>query len=166
MSCSPGIWGQFADFICQKLPNKERYTIIMDDILIFSKKDMHQQDIEDLLNVLIEYGLHISPHKCQMFRDRLVYMGLHFMIKDSKPCFKPMKDKCDAIRNMQPLHTVKECRQFCGMVNFQSTIFPQLHKYLIPIYTLTKKKATFKWTDQCQKSFNIIKDCLQKPPVL
>ena len=36
MSCSPGIWGQFTDFIRQKLPNKDRYRIIMDDILIFS----------------------------------------------------------------------------------------------------------------------------------
>ena len=118
MSCSPGIWGQFADFIRQKLPNKERYHIIMDDILIFSTKDTHQKDIEDLLDVLIEYGLKISPHKCQMFRDSLVYMGLHFMIKNGKPCFEPMKDKCDAIRNMMPLKTVKECRQFCRMVNF------------------------------------------------
>ena len=138
----------------------------MDDILIFSKKETHQQDIEDLLDVLIEYGLQISPHKCQMFRDQLVYMGLHFMIKDGKPCFEPMKDKCDAIRNILPLHTVKECRQFCGMVNFLSSFLPKLHKYLIPIYALTKKKATFKWTDECQKSFDIIKDCLQKPPVL
>ena len=101
-----------------------------------------------------------------MFRDRLVYMGLHFMIKEGKPCFEPMKDKCDAIRNMQPLCTVKECRQFCGMVNFLSTFLPKLCKYLIPIYALTKKKATFKWTEECQKSFDIIKECLQKPPVL
>ena len=101
-----------------------------------------------------------------MFRDQLVYMGLHFMIKEGKPCFEPMKDKCDAIRNMQPLCTVKECRQFCGMVNFLSTFLPKLCKYLIPIYALPKKKATFKWTKECQKSFDIIKECLQKPPVL
>ena len=138
----------------------------MDDILIFSKKNTHQQDIEDLLDILIEYRLCISPHKCQMFRDRLVYMGLHFMIKEGKPCFEPMKDKCDVIRNMQPLCTVKECRKFCGMVNFLSTFLPKLHKYLIPIYALTKKKATFKWTEEWQKSFGIIKKCLQKPPVL
>ena len=37
---------------------------------------------------------------------------------------------------------------------------------MIPIYALTKKKATFKWTDECQKSFDTIKECLQKPPVL
>ena len=64
------------------------------------------------------------------------------------------------------MRTVKECRQFCGRVNFLSTFLPKLHKYLIPIYALTRKKATFKWTEECQKSFDIIKECLQKPPVL
>ena len=60
MSCSPGIWGQFADFIRQKLPNKERYRIITDDILIFSNKETHQQDIEDLLDVLIETSVRLE----------------------------------------------------------------------------------------------------------
>ena len=166
MSCSPGMWGQFADFIQQKLLNKDCYCIIMDDILIFSTWKTHKQDIEDLLDVLIQYGLHISPHKCQMFSDKLVYMGLHFLIKDGKPCLELMKDKCDAIPSMLPLKSVKECRQFCGMVNFLSTFLPKLREYLIPIYALTKKKAVFKWTEESQKAFDTIKQCLQQPPVL
>ena len=93
-------------------------------------------------------------------------MGLHFLIKDGKPCLKPMKDKCDAIYSMLPLKSVKECRQFCGMVNFLSTFLPKLREYLIPIYALTKKKAVFKWSDECQKAFDTIKKCLQKLPVL
>ena len=52
------------------------------------------------------------------------------------------------------------------MVNFLSSFLPKLREYLIPIYALTKKKATFKWTDECQKSFDIIKEVLQRPPVL
>ena len=51
----------------RELPNKDCYRIIMDDILIFSTQKTHKQDIEDLLDVLIQYGLQISPHKCQMF---------------------------------------------------------------------------------------------------
>ena len=78
-------------------------------------------------------------------------MGLHFLIKDGKPWLKPMKDKCDTIRIMLPLKSVKEYQQFCGMVNFLSTFLPKLREYLIPIYTLTKKKAVFKWSDKCQK---------------
>ena len=93
-------------------------------------------------------------------------MGLHFLIKDGKPCLKPMKDKCDAICSMLLLKSVKECRQFCGMINFLSTFLPKLREYLIPIYALTKKKAVFKWSAECQKAFDIIKQCLQKTPVL
>ena len=52
------------------------------------------------------------------------------------------------------------------MVNFLSTFLPKLREYLIPIYALTKKKATFKWTTECEKAFDKIKQCLQEPPVL
>ena len=166
MSCSPGIWQQFINKIQQELPNKERYKIIMDDILIFSKWETHWQDIMDLLTVLIKYGLKISPHKCQLFRTKLVYMGLYFMIKNGRPAFTPMKGKCDAIINMQSLKSVKECRQFCGMVNFLSTFLPRLRELLIPIYALTKKKATFIWSPGCEQNFQQIKKLLVEPPVL
>ena len=46
---------------------KQRYKIIMDDILIFSTKEQHWQDLQNLFAVLIKYGLKISPHKCQLF---------------------------------------------------------------------------------------------------
>ena len=48
--------------------------IIMDDILIFSTRQQHWEDLENLFHVLIKFGLKISPHKCQLFRDKLVYM--------------------------------------------------------------------------------------------
>ena len=74
----------------------------MDDILIFSTKEQHWQDLENLFDVLIQYGLKISPHKCQLFRDRLIYMGLEFLIKDSTAHYTAMRDKCDTIQNMKP----------------------------------------------------------------
>ena len=142
MSCSPALWQQFVHMIWEKLPNKERYKIIMDDILIFSTKEEHWEDLQNLFKVLIEYGLKISPYKCQLFRDKLIYMGLEFLIKDGTAHYTAMRDKCDTIRNMKPLKSVKECRTFCGMVNFLSTFCKNLRQLLIPIYQLTKKHVT------------------------
>ena len=68
-----------------------------------------------------------------------------------------MHDKCDAIRNMKAPKSVKECRTFCGMVNFLSTFCKNLRQLLIPIYELTKKHARFTWTDKHQKAFDEIK---------
>ena len=166
MSCSPALWQQFVHIIWDKLPNKERYKIIMDDILIFSTKEQHWEDLANLFEVLICFGLKISPHKCQLFRDKLVYMGLEFLIKDGTAHYTAMRDKCDTIRNMKAPKSVKECRTFCGMVNFLSTFCKNLRQLLIPIYELTKKHARFVWTDKHQKAFEEIKQLLVKPPVL
>ena len=138
----------------------------MDDILIFSTRQQHWEDLENLFHVLIKFGLKISPHKCQLFQDKLVYMGLEFLIKDGTAHYTAMRDKCDAIRNMKAPKSVKECRTFCGMVNFLSTFCKNLRQLSIPIYELTKKHARFTWTDKHQKAFDEIKQLLVKPPVL
>ena len=148
------------------MPNKERYKIIMDDILIFSTRQQHWENLENLFHVLIKFGLKISPHKCQLFRDKLIYMGLEFLIKDGTAHYTAMCDKCDVIRNMKAPKSVKECRTFCGMVNFLSTFCKNLRQLLIPIYELTKKHARFTWTDKHQKAFDDIKQLLVKPPIL
>ena len=31
-------------------------------------------------------------------------MGLEFQVKDDKVCYTPFKDKCEAIRNLDPKH--------------------------------------------------------------
>ena len=38
----------------------------------------------DLFKVLCKYGLKISPHKCQFFKKKIVYMGLEFQVKTAK----------------------------------------------------------------------------------
>ena len=166
MSCSPALWQQFVNVIWEDLPNKERYKIIMDGILIFSTKEQHWEDLDNLFKVLVKYGLKISPHKCQLFHNEFVYMGLQFIVTDGVAHYTAMKEKCDAIRNMQTPKSVKECHTFCGMVNFLSTFCKNLRELLIPIYDLMKKRARFQWTDKHQKAFEEIKQLLVKPPVL
>ena len=61
-------------------------------------------------------------------------MGLQFLVKDGVAHYTAMKEKRDAIRNMQTPKSVKECRTFCGMVNFLSTFCKNLRELLIPIY--------------------------------
>ena len=166
MSCSPALWQQFVHVIWEELPNKERYKIIMDNILIFSTKEQYWEDLQNLFADLIKYGLKISPHKCQLFCNELIYMGLQFLVKDGVAHYIAMKEKCDAIRNMKTPKSVKECYTFCEMVNFLSTFCKNLRELLIPIYDLTKKRARFQWTDTHQKAFEQIKHLLIKPPVL
>ena len=168
MSVSLQIWQQFIDLVFQDnlIKCKQNFDVIMDDIFIHSTTEEHMNDLLDLFKVLRKYGLKMSPHKCQFFKKKIVYMGLEFQVEDDKAGYTPLKDKCEAIRNLDSCKTLKQTRAFCGMVNFLSSFLPDLRRLLIPIYDLQKKSKKFKWTQEAEKAFNDIKKLLVNQPVL
>ena len=96
---SPQIWQQLIDLVFQDdlIKCKQNFDVIMDDTFIHSTAEEYMDDLMDLFKVLLKYGLKISPHKCQFFNKKIVYMGLEFQVKDDKVYFTPLKDKCEAI---------------------------------------------------------------------
>ena len=80
----------------------------MDDTFIHSTAEEHMYDLLDLFKVLQKYGLKISPHKCQFFKKKIVYMGLEFQVEDDMVCYTPLKDNCEAIRNLDSPKTLKQ----------------------------------------------------------
>ena len=160
MSVSTQIWQQFVDLVFQDdlIKCKQNFDVIMDDTFIHLTAEEHMDDLIDLFKVLRKYSLKLSPHKCQFFKKKIVYMGLEFQIQGGKVCYTPLKNKCDAIRNLESPKTLRQTRAFCGMVNFLSSFLPNLPKQ--------KKVKMFKWTDEAEKAFNEIKKLLVSPPVL
>ena len=53
-----------------------------------------------------------------------MYMGLEFQVMNDKVCYTPLRDKCEAIRNLESPKILKQTRAFCGMVNFLSSFLP------------------------------------------
>ena len=168
MSVSLQIWQQFVDLVFQDdlIKCKQNFDVIMDDTFIHSTAEEHMDDLMDLFKVLRKCGLKLSPLKCQFFKKKIVYMGLEFQIQGDKVCYTPLKDKCNAIRNLESPKTLRQTRAFCGMVNFLSSFLPNLQRLLIPIYDLQKKAKKFKWMDEAEKAFNEIKKLLVSLPVL
>ena len=168
MSVSLQIWQQFIDLVFQDdlIKHEQNFDVIMDDTFIHSTAEEHMDDLLDLFKVLQKYGLKISPHKCQFFKKKIVYMGLEFQVEDDKVCYTPLKDRCEAIQNLDSLKTLKQTRASCSMGNFLSSFLPDLRRLLIPTYDLQKKSKKFKWTEEAEKAFNNIKQLLINPPVL
>ena len=78
-SVSLQIWQQFID-LDDIIKRKQNFDVIMDDTFIHSTKEEHMDDLMDLFKVLHKYGLKISPHKCQFFKKKIVYMGLELSL--------------------------------------------------------------------------------------
>ena len=167
LSVSPAIWQNFIQTVLSEIPNHRKHHLaIMDDCLVHSKKHDHLSHLINLFKALIRNGLKISPKKCQLFKTKLVYMGHTLLIEEGIPRITPLKTRLDAIIKLNPSKTPKNCKQFCGMVNFLSVFLKDLQIKLSPIYQLTRKGIPWEWTEECQQAFDKIKTDLTNPPVL
>ena len=139
----------------------------MDDLILFTpSKESYINKLEDILNALLKNRLKILPKKCQLFKTSLQYMGNEIFIENKKVFVKPLRNRQEAIQELQPPKTPKGCRSFAGVVNFLSMFCPELQKLLKPIYDLTRKGRPFHWGKEQQHSFIEIKCRLVKSPVL
>ena len=92
-----------------------------------SKRKDHLNHFIPLLKALIRNGLKISPRKCQLFQQKLTYMGQTLLIKENTPCITPLRSRVDAIQRLEPPNTPKECK-FCGLINYLSMYLKDLQK--------------------------------------
>ena len=167
LSVSAAIWQNFIQRVLQEIPDyRKNHLAIMDDILTHSKRADHIGHLIDLFKAIMRNGLKISPRICKLFKKELVFMGITILVEDGMPKMRPLKTRIDAIQKVNPPKTIKECRSFCGMVNYMSMFLPSLQEKLIPIYFITRKGIPFYWGEEQQKEFEDIKKDVTNAPVL
>ena len=83
------------------------------------------------------------------------------MVEDGMAKMKCLKSRIEAILKVKPPTTIKECRSFCGMVNYMSIFLPSLQEKLIPIYFITRKGVSFYWEMNNRKLLIVSNKMLQ-----
>ena len=166
IACAPQIWMDYITMILNDLDHKSKFIAIMDDLLIHSSKHDHWELVETLLQTMIKNGLKLSPKKCQFFKTKLTYMGNQFVIKNCTMTITPLKSRTEAIQQIPTPRTPKECKSFCGVVNYLSLFCKDLQRLLHPIVQLTHKGRPFLWGREQELAFDKIKCQLQLPPIL
>ena len=78
----------------------------------------------------------------------------------------PLRSRTEAINKIPTPKTPKQCKRFCGVVNYLSLFCPDLQTLLKPIVELTRKGRPFIWGDAQEKAFREVKLRLTNPPVL
>ena len=166
IACAPQIWMDYITLILSELEDKKKYIAIMDDLLIHSTRVDHWKLLEQLLKSMCKNGLRLSPNKCQLFKTNLVYMGNGFTIAKRTMTITPLRSRTEAINKIPTPRTPKQCKSFCGVVNYLSLFCPDLQKLLKPIVELTRKGRPFMWGDAQENAFKEVKLRLKNPPVL
>ena len=93
-------------------------------------------------------------------------MGNEFVINKRTMTITPLRSRTEAISKIPTPKTAKQCKSFCGVVNYLSLFCPDLQTLLKFIVELTRKGRPFVWGQEQERAFKEVKLRLTNPPVL
>ena len=135
----------------------------LDDIIIFSQNEEdHLNHIETIFKKLKKADLKLKESKCDFFKKEIHYLG-HLISVDG---IQPLPEKLESIRSMPKPRSPKEIKQFLGLTGYYRKFVLRFSDMARPLTKLLAHDCEFKWTNQCDISFQMLKDTLCSAPIL
>ncbi|XP_040971387.1 uncharacterized protein [Gossypium hirsutum] len=137
--------------------------VYVNDMIAKSRTEKeHIQVLRKLFLRLRKFQLKLNPTKCTFEARSEKLLG--FIVSEKRIEVDP--DKVKAIQQLPLPRTQKEVRGFLGRLNYIARFISQLTEKCDPIFHLLKKHNLGLWDDECQETFNRVKQYLSNPPVL
>jgi hypothetical protein len=145
-------------------PFLDKFVVVfIDDILIYSKShEEHEEHLRQVLSVLREKQLYANPSKCEFWLEEVNFLG-HVISKEGI-AVDPAKVK--AVVEWRRPKTVTDIRSFVGLAGYYRRFIEGFSKIAAPLTRLTRKDYPFAWTEQCEASFQLLKERLTTAPIL
>uniref|UniRef100_A0A2N9GWU7 RNA-directed DNA polymerase n=1 Tax=Fagus sylvatica TaxID=28930 RepID=A0A2N9GWU7_FAGSY len=142
----------------------DRFVIVfIDDILVYSKSlEEHEDHLRIVLQILRDKKLYAKLKKCEFWLNQVVFLG-HVVSKDG---ITVDPSKIEAVVNWDRPTNVSEVRSFLGLAGYYRRFVEGFSRIAAPLTHLTRKNAKFEWKEECEKSFQELKQRLVTAPVL
>ena len=122
----------------------------------------HLKHIKIIFKKLKKAGLKLKESKCDFFKREIHYLG-HLISVSS---IQPLREKLDSICNMPKPRSPKEIKQSLGLTSYYREFIGQFSDMARPLTKLLAHDCKFVWTNQCDISFEMLKDTLCSAPIL
>ena len=130
----------------------------IDDIIVYGKdKSSHDKHLHKVLQTLQNADFRLQPSKCHFSKSELPAFG--FII--SKDGIQPDPKNIKPILEFPQPTCVKDVQSYLGLINFFGEHISGLGKLSEPLRRLTRKDIPFQWSQQCQQSFDTLKQKVQ-----
>ena len=158
---APAYFQQLISIVLQDCSN---FTMAyLDDIIIFSKNEEdHLKHIKIIFKKLKKVELKLKESKCDFFKKEIHYLG-HLILVNG---IQPLPEKLESICNMPKSRSPKKIKQFLGLTGYYRKFIPRFSDMARPLTKLLAHDCEFKWTNQCDISFQLLKDMLCSAPIL
>jgi len=145
-------------------PYLEKFFILfIDDILVYSRnEEEHVEHLVAVLKFLREHKLYAKHSKCNLFQSEVHYLG-HAISKEGIVVDPEM---IRAIMEWVAPKNVDKVRPFMGLGGYYKRFIRKLTHITYPITSLQRKGKKFKWIEECEASFEQLKQFLTHAPML
>jgi hypothetical protein len=135
-------------------PIHESCLVYLDDILLFSKtEEEHKQLLHKFGEIMKSFSLKISPKKCLFWQREVEFLSF----KVNGRGIALSEEKVKAIRDYERPKTAKQVAAFLGAANWMSRFVAGFQHMAAPLSDLLKKDQKFNWSDECEESFQRLK---------
>lgn len=142
---------------------KRNTLIYVDDCLCFSSNIReHFTHLGNLLRNLRKAGMTINLTKSKFFRKEIQYLGYCLTTEG----IKATPDKVAAILNFQSPKNTKQLKGFLGLTNFYNKFTDKYAEYTQPLLKLLQKGTKYKWDQQMEEQFRLVKELFINTVVL
>ena len=163
LKISPAIFQRVLSSIIRKHKLNSFCVNYIDDVLIFSNTfEEHLSHVDKLMGAIQSEGFRLKLLKCSFAQQCVQYLG-HTIAQNH---VSPINDNLKSIREFKRPKNAREVRRWLGKINFYHKFIEKASEKLEPLHNLLRKGKQFKWTEECNRSFEQTKEHLCSSPVL
>jgi hypothetical protein len=160
VSPAPEVFHRVLADVLRDIPGVLHYV---DDVLVYgATKEEHDERLRLVLFRLREAGFALSETKCHFSKSSVVFLGHQL----SGMAITPDPAKVAALQAMRPPTNISEHRGLMGFINFLSQYIPHFSAVTEPLRRLQSTKAHFRWTEDQQQAFDLLKRLFAEQPCL
>ncbi|GBN88600.1 Retrovirus-related Pol polyprotein from transposon 297 [Araneus ventricosus] len=110
----------------------------------------------------------LSSEACLVYLDDIIIVGRTFEehLNNLPEGVKTDPGKIKAVVDWPRPETVHDLRIFLGLSTYYRRFVKNFSTIARPLHKLTEAKSNFNWTEECEKSFNSLKQALTSSPIL
>ena len=160
VASAPAVFQQTMEKILHGIP---RVIVYIDDILVTGEDNKeHMTNLTKVFDRLHSYGERLKKKKCFFMQPSVEYLG--YLVDAEGLHATPQK--VDAIVNAPRPKNTQELRSVLGLANYYGKFIRNLAEITHPLNTLLRKNTRWKWSQECEQSFQKLKQRLGSTEVL
>ena len=138
----------------EPLVKKQAITYLDDSLLQSQTKGEMFTIIHEYHQLLRKGGLKAAPDKTHFFLRKVKFLG-HVISQDG---IQPVAKRVQDLKNLKSPECKRDVMKVLECLGFYSCYIKNLHVDSQPFYELIKDNTSFKWTEQHETLFNLMKE--------